>query len=103
MSPGFFFQDIRRDSPKFGTMQRKLSSSTVDLVGRAVITPNSDLDMDEVALPEDKAWEIYKPFVVRGLVALRPAPDAGVTVGRKPRQISLCRAELPTERPADCD
>jgi DNA-directed RNA polymerase subunit beta' len=24
--------------------------------------------MDEVALPEDKAWEIYKPFVVRGLV-----------------------------------
>ena len=37
-------------------------------VGRAVITPNPDLDMDEVALPEEKAWEVYKPFVVRGLV-----------------------------------
>jgi DNA-directed RNA polymerase subunit beta' len=24
--------------------------------------------MDEVALPEEKAWEVYKPFVVRGLV-----------------------------------
>lgn len=63
-----FLAKIFGDSPKFGTMQRKLLSSTVDLVGRAVITPNSDLDMDEVALPEEKAWEIYKPFVVRGLV-----------------------------------
>lgn len=63
-----FLSKIFGDSPKFGTMQRKLLSSTVDLVGRAVITPNSDLDMDEVALPEEKAWEIYKPFVVRGLV-----------------------------------
>jgi DNA-directed RNA polymerase subunit beta len=63
-----FLAKIFGDSPKFGTMQRKLLSSTVDLVGRAVITPNSDLDMDEVALPEEKAWEVYKPFVVRGLV-----------------------------------
>jgi DNA-directed RNA polymerase subunit beta len=63
-----FLSKIFGDSPKFGTMQRKLLSSTVDLVGRAVIAPNPDLDMDEVALPEDKAWEIYKPFVVRGLV-----------------------------------
>lgn len=63
-----FLSKIFGDSPKFGTMQRKLLSTTVDLVGRAVITPNPDLDMDEVALPEDKAWEIYKPFVVRSLV-----------------------------------
>jgi DNA-directed RNA polymerase beta subunit len=63
-----FLSKIFGDSPKFGTMQRKLLSSTADLVGRAVITPNPDLDMDEVALPEEKAWEIYKPFVVRGLV-----------------------------------
>jgi DNA-directed RNA polymerase subunit beta len=63
-----FLEKIFGSSPKFGTVQRKLLSSTVDLVGRGVITPNPDLDMDEVALPEEKAWEIYKPFVVRGLV-----------------------------------
>jgi DNA-directed RNA polymerase beta subunit len=63
-----FLSKIFGDSPKFGTMQRKLLSTTVDLVGRAVIAPNPDLDMDEVALPEDKAWDIYKPLVVRGLV-----------------------------------
>jgi DNA-directed RNA polymerase subunit beta len=63
-----FLSQIFGTSPKYGTVQRKLLSSTVDLVGRAVITPNSDLDMDQVALPEEKAWEIYKPFIVRGLV-----------------------------------
>lgn len=54
-------------SPKFGTVQRRLLSSTVDLVGRGVITPNPDLDMDTVGLPEDKAWSVYEPFVVRRL------------------------------------
>jgi DNA-directed RNA polymerase beta subunit len=63
-----FLSQIFGSSPKYGTVQRKLLSSTVDLVGRAVITPNPDLDMDQVALPEEKAWEIYKPFIVRGLV-----------------------------------
>jgi DNA-directed RNA polymerase subunit beta len=63
-----FLRHVFGNSPKYGTVQRKLLSSTVDLVGRAVITPNADLDMDEVALPEEKAWDVYKPFVVRGLV-----------------------------------
>jgi len=54
-------------SPKFGTVQRKLISSTVDNVGRAVITPNPDLDMDSVGLPEEKAFEVYKRFVARRL------------------------------------
>jgi hypothetical protein len=55
-------------SPKYGTVQRKLLGSTVDLVGRAAITPNPDLDMDQVGLPIDKAWTLYRPFIVRRLV-----------------------------------
>jgi len=55
-------------SPKFGTVQRKILGSTVDLVGRATITPNPNLDMDQVGLPEEKAWTLYQPFVVRRLV-----------------------------------
>jgi DNA-directed RNA polymerase subunit beta' len=54
--------------PKWGTVQRKLLGSTVDLVGGAAISPNPTLDMDQIGLPEDKAWAIYKPFIVRGLV-----------------------------------
>ena len=54
-------------SPKYGTVQRRLLSSAVDLVGRAAITPNPDLDMDSVGLPEPRAWELYKLFVTRRL------------------------------------
>lgn len=55
-------------SPKFGTVQRKLISSTVDNVGRAVIVPDPDYDMDQVGIPEDKAFDVYGRFVARRLV-----------------------------------
>lgn len=54
-------------SPKFGTVQRRLLSTTTDLVGRGVITPNPDMDMDRIGIPEEKAWSVYKNFVVRKL------------------------------------
>lgn len=60
-------EKIFGSSPKFSTVQRKLLSGNVDLVGRAVITPNPDLDMDHVGLPENKAWELYRNFIVRRL------------------------------------
>lgn len=61
-------KQIFGSSPKFGMVQRRLLSTTTDLVGRAAITPNPDLDMDHVGLPEKKAWEVYRPFVIQDLV-----------------------------------
>ena len=61
-------KQIFGSSPKFGLVQRKLLGSTVDLVGRGTIKPNPDLDMDQVGLPEEKAWVLYRPFIVRRLV-----------------------------------
>ena len=61
-------KNVLGSSPKFGMVQRKLLSSSVDLVGRGVIAPNPDLDMDSIAIPEDKAWDVYKNFVARRLV-----------------------------------
>ena len=54
--------------PKFGMAQSKVFSKTQDLVGRSVISPNRNLDMDQIGLPEDMAWTIFKPFVERKLV-----------------------------------
>lgn len=54
-------------SPKFGTVQRKLLSSTVDKVGRAVIVPNPDFDMDTIGIPENQAFEVYGDFIARRL------------------------------------
>jgi hypothetical protein len=61
-------QSVFGSSPKYGTLQRKLISTTVDNVGRAVISPNPDLDMDSVGLPEEKAFKAYEKFVTRRLV-----------------------------------
>ena len=61
-------KEVFGSSPKFGTLQRKLISTTVDNVGRAVITPNPDLDMDSVGLPEEQAFKAYDKFITRRLV-----------------------------------
>ena len=54
--------------PKTSMVQRKLLGGTVDFVSRGVIIANPDLDMDQVGIPEDKAWAMYQPMVVRRLV-----------------------------------
>lgn len=88
------------DNPKFGVVQRKLLGSTVDTVGRAVITPNPDLDMDQVGLPESKAWEIYKPFVIRRL-ARRGVPPlrAAEMVQKNEKMAMTALQEEMDERP----
>jgi len=61
-------KQIFGESPKMGMYQRRLLGSAVDTVGRGVITPNPSLNMDQVGLPEEKAWVIYRPHVMRQLV-----------------------------------
>lgn len=58
---------LGKRSPKEGVFQRKLISSDVDTVGRAVITPDQTLGMDEVGIPEEAAWTIYRPHIMRRL------------------------------------
>lgn len=55
-------------SPKFGMFQSKVISKALDNVGRGVVTPDQNLDMDQIGIPEKMAWEMYKPYVIRGLV-----------------------------------
>jgi hypothetical protein len=61
---------VRRNGKPFfsgNTVQRKLLSSTVDNVGRAVITPNPDYDLDTVGVPENQAFNVYSRFIARRL------------------------------------
>jgi hypothetical protein len=93
-------QSVFGSSPKFGTLQRKLISTTVDNVGRAVITPNPDLDMDSVGLPEEKAFKAYDKFIARRLVrqgmSLRAAREEIANKSKLARKILLDEME---ERP----
>lgn len=61
-------QAIGTGSPKFSMFQSKVVSKNLDSVGRAVITPDENLDMDQIGIPEDMAWQMYKPYVQRSLV-----------------------------------
>lgn len=56
------------DNPKTGAFQRRIVASSLDTVGRGVITPNPALRLNQVGLPTSQAWSIYEPFVVRELV-----------------------------------
>ena len=49
-------------------VSRRLFRTYTDLVGRGVITPDPNLNVDQVGLPEDMAWTLYKPFIIRRLV-----------------------------------
>ena len=87
-------------SPKWGIVQRQLISKPQDAVGRAVITPDPSLDIDEVGLPVDTAWAIYSPFIMRRLVrAGMPAQSAASAVSkRSPEALRELTQEM-KERP----
>lgn len=87
-------------SPKLGMFQRRVLGSPVDVVGRATITPNPSLSMDQVGIPEDKAWTIYRPFVVRRLIRRgMPAMDAAKAVANRTDVASKSLQEEISERP----
>tara|TARA_Y100001938_G_scaffold19058_2_gene23746 strand:- start:2282 stop:6739 length:4458 start_codon:yes stop_codon:yes gene_type:complete len=92
--------EIFGKGPKHSVVQRKLLSATTDVVGRAAITPNPDLDMDMVGLPEDKAWEIYQPLVIRALSKRGLAKmDAARAVKTRSEVAKKALMKLLAERP----
>jgi DNA-directed RNA polymerase beta subunit len=87
-------------APKHGAYQRKVIGSALDFTGRGVITPDVHLDIDEVGLPLEMSWNIFKPFVVRRLARSgMQAKDAlEAWKKRSPRAAEALEKEL-QERP----
>lgn len=61
------FRQIAGARNKEGWFQSKLLKKTQELTGRSTITTDPDLGVDDVAIPEDMAWQIFKPFVLSKL------------------------------------
>lgn len=55
-------------SAKLSTFQAKVVNKPLDLVGRGVATGDVKLDLDTVSIPQDIAWKIFSPFLIRRLV-----------------------------------
>ena len=54
--------------PKHGFFQKKLVKRRQDLSGRGTWVPDTTLGMDEVGLPEEMGWDMYRPFVTKELI-----------------------------------
>lgn len=93
-------RSIFGNSPKFSAFQRQLLSNRVDLVGRGVVVPDPDLDMDSLGIPENQAWDLYKIFTIRRLRRRgMPLADAARHVrDRTPLALHELQAEM-KERP----
>lgn len=57
-----------KGSPKTGFFQRKVLRKEQDISGRSVVTPNPELGPDEIEIPKDMAWKLYRPLMLRRLV-----------------------------------
>ncbi|TRZ52310.1 MAG: hypothetical protein D4S01_03200, partial [Dehalococcoidia bacterium] len=92
--------EVFGSSPKMGLFQRKLLGTPVDLAGRATISPNPSLDMDQIGIPEDQAWKLYGPFVSRRLIrTMGDEPDARaaairMVAERSPKAMEALETEM---------
>jgi len=74
---GFIRQVAGVGGPKTGMFMSKVVGHPVNAVGRGVIVPDSNLNMDQVGIPEDMAWPAFGPFTMRSMVkAGMPAMEA---------------------------
>lgn len=91
-------------SPKSAFYQRKVIGAAVDTVGRGVIAAAPELDMDEIGIPEDMAWSIFRPFVVRRLVRLgMPGAEAVRAIKNRTKTAKKALEEEMDERPVVYD
>jgi len=58
---------IAGSAPKEGYFQNTLLSRRQDMTMRATITPDASMGLDQVGLPEKKALDLFRPFVVNKL------------------------------------
>ena len=63
-----------KGQPKQGFFISKLLSKKQDYVGRGTIIPEPNLGIDEMAMPEQMAWGLFEPFVVRELKKFGKTP-----------------------------
>jgi DNA-directed RNA polymerase subunit beta len=89
-----------KGSPKLGFVQRRVIGTNIDASGLAVITPNPALKLNQVGLPEERAFDLYEKFVVRNLVQSgMPAMSAAKAVLNKSKAAKEALEEVVSQRP----
>lgn len=63
-------------APKHSYVHTRLLDRRQDLTMRSVITPDQSLDLNQLGVPREGAFEIFKPFIVKELVNMGYTPLA---------------------------
>lgn len=63
-------QFIAGNVPKTGYFYKKLIYGRMNLTGRNTISPDTTLGLNEIGLPIETAWTVYKPFIIRALTKM---------------------------------
>lgn len=74
---------IKGKSNKTGMFQRLIVAHRNDYSGRSTIEPDANLGVDEIGIPEEMAWKIFKPMVVRRLSQLGNKPSEAMEAVEK--------------------
>jgi DNA-directed RNA polymerase subunit beta' len=64
--------------PKEGFFLSKVISKQQDYVGRGTIIPEPSLGVDEVAIPEQMAWKLFEPFIIREIGRSGKSPNDAI-------------------------
>ncbi len=97
---GILQQLTGKGSPKESMIQRRLIGGDMDLYGLSVIVPDMNLGLDEVGIPENQAWEVYQPFIVRDLVKKGvPSRQAVEETQNRTDKAKVSLENVITERP----
>ncbi len=59
---------VHGGSAKVTMFQSRVVNKPIDLVSRAVLTPDTKLDLDEASVPQDVLWKTMQHFVLRRLI-----------------------------------
>ncbi|MBN1169355.1 DNA-directed RNA polymerase subunit beta' [Candidatus Woesebacteria bacterium] len=87
---------------KQGRFRQNLLGKRVDYSGRSVIIVGPDLKLNECGIPKEIALEIFKPFVLREMIARGIAPNvksAKNMLERKPPEVFDILEEISKDHP----
>lgn len=96
-----FLQLIAGKKPKEGFFQDKMLAKRQDFSGTSTIVPEPSYGLDEIGLPAEMLWSVYKPHVVRRLRQLGYSPNAAIAEVESRTQLATQILEQETKaRPA---
>jgi DNA-directed RNA polymerase subunit beta' len=72
-----------KQQAKEGFIQAKMVKKKQDLSMRATIVPQPNMHLDELGIPREAAFEIYKPFIVQKFTAKGYAPGPALAEVKK--------------------